>query len=81
MFVGAAGLALAQEGVNERVEGVGPLVAFDDQLLSAHAKGLDRVAAGMQDLAPGFESFGEPGEELSQGFRSGINMDMHGGRN
>ena len=81
VFVGAAGFAPAEEGVDESLEQVRTAETFDrDPIPPPNVEGFDRVASGMEYLAAVFEQFGEVFREAPQAIRSGIDVNAHGGK-
>ena len=81
MFVGAAGLAPAEKGVDEGLEQVRAAETLDHDPFIPDIEGLDRVASGMQNLAAGPELFGEELRETPQAFRGGIDVNAHDRKN
>ena len=81
VFVGAAGLAPAEKGVDEGLEQVRAAETLDHDPFIPDIEGLDRVASGMQNLAAGPELFGEELRETPQAFRGGIDVNAHDRKN
>ena len=78
VFVGAARLAAAEEGVDHGPQRVGALKTLDGQLVSVCFECLDRVASFMERLSAAVEGSGKPFRECPQGLRSGIEVNAHG---
>lgn len=79
VFVRAAGLAPAEEGVDDGPQQVRALEPFDDQPFSLRLEGFDRVASRVQDLAFPVEEFGQAFREVPQVFRGRIDVNVHCG--
>ena len=79
MFVRAAGLAPAEEGVDDGPQQVRALEPFDDQPFALRLEGFDRVASRVQYLAFPVEEFGQAFREVPQVFRGRIDVNVHCG--
>ena len=79
VFVRAAGLAPAEEGVDDGPQQVRAFEPFDDQPFSLRLEGFDRVASRVQYLAFPVEEFGQAFREVPQVFRSRIDVNVHCG--
>ena len=76
VFVRAAGLAPAEEGVDDGPQQVRALEPFDDQPFSLRLEGFDRVASRVQYLAFPVEEFGQAFREVPQVFRGRIDVNV-----
>lgn len=79
MFVRAAGLAPAEEGVDDGPQQVRALEPFDDQPFSLRLEGFDRVASRVQDLAFPVEEFGQAFREVPRCSEAEIDVNVHCG--
>ena len=77
MFVRAAGLAPAEEGVDDGPQQIRALEPLDGQPFALHLEGFDRVAPRVQDLAFPVEKFGQALGEIPQVFRGCIDVNVH----